>query len=307
MMFNEDLKKRFIKERKEEVVLPHRYLECQFSKTSEMEIALNKDISSFTYYEIVEYYKLLNLTSVNVITVMNSQFSMYTDWCLQQNLVKDGQNHFLEVKLSDFLDCLNKGYVSKKIITKETLYKRIEQLPNARDAFVLLGLFEGLSGKESCELVKLRPEDVNGNNLSLCTGRTIKVSDKLIELIHACQEEQQYISLTGHRLRVFPLAYTGYVLKDYPNVKSDSAFQGGRRIYNIVRRSLEYFDEKNVMTANDIANSGKINMIKERSAALKMAFEEYIYSDYVQEIEEQFNCDIKKKAFILKYEDYLVS
>ena len=95
-MYNEERKRRFISEHNVEVTLPNNYLECQFNKISNVEETLNKDLCNFTFYEITEYYKLLNLTSTVSLSVMNSQFSLYTQWCLQQNLVDDGQNHFLE-------------------------------------------------------------------------------------------------------------------------------------------------------------------------------------------------------------------
>ena len=83
-MYNKEHKERFIAERDNKS-----YLECQFKKVSFMEFELNKDVSNFTFYEIIEYYKLLNTCSLEYLRVLNSQFSLYTQWCLQQNLVNE--------------------------------------------------------------------------------------------------------------------------------------------------------------------------------------------------------------------------
>ena len=93
-MFNEELKKRFINERNEEVSIGDSYLQIQFDKVEKMEVELNKDLCNFTVYDIREYYKMLNIASIESLTNMNSQFSIYTNWCMQQNLVNDNKNNF---------------------------------------------------------------------------------------------------------------------------------------------------------------------------------------------------------------------
>lgn len=49
----------------------------------------------------------------------------------------------------------------------------------------------------------------------------------------------------------------------------------------------------------------KIDMIKNRSAELGISAKDYIYSDYIREVEEKYNCKIVKSVFWIKYEDYL--
>jgi hypothetical protein len=47
-MYNKEHKERFMAEREN-----REYLECQFKKVSFMEFELNKDVSNFTFYEIL--------------------------------------------------------------------------------------------------------------------------------------------------------------------------------------------------------------------------------------------------------------
>lgn len=306
-MFNEEIKKRFIAERDKTVILPNNYLECQFNKVSYMEEELNKDVSNFTYYEIIEYYKLLNTSSADSLSVMNSQFSLYTQWCLQENLVKDNQNHFLEVTYENYKSCINKAIFDLSILKREVLDEWIEQLPNPKDKFVLLGLFEGLKGKDFCELAKLRLSDINGNRATLCTGRKVELSNKLISIIEECVEENTYYSISGKGVKTTTLIDNGYIIKDYPNVKSNvSDFQIGRKIYNSVTRILNYFGVLEYMSANSVYESGKIDMINRRSRELGITGNEYVYSDYIKEVEEKYNCNIVKNIYVLKYDGYLV-
>lgn len=304
-IYNKELKLQYIKEKNQEAVLPSNYLENQFFKVSEMEREINKDVSNFTVYEIIEYFKLLNLTSLESLKVMNSEFSMYTQWCLQKSLVVDNQNHFLEITNDILADCLNKAILNMKIISRDTILSWTEQLPNPKDQFVLLGLFEGLKGKDFCELAKLREQDIDDNIAHLCTNRDIELSDKLLNIIEECIKEDKYYSITGAGTKVTTLVDNGYIIKDYPNARDDvSDFQIGRKIYNGITRTLNYFDVLKFMSANSIAEAGKLYMIKERAKELGISNKDYIYS-HISEVEKKFNCRIVKSLFWVKYEGYL--
>ena len=303
-MFNEERKMRFIEEREEEVVLPASYLSTQFNKIEKMENEFDKDLCNFTAYEIIEYYKMLNITSIESLAVMNSQFSLYTNWCLKQNLVKDNQNHFLEINYDILGECMNKALFNMRMVSRETILGWIDMLVNPRDQFIILALYEGIRGKENCELVQLKPEDVKGNIVTLCTGRQIKISDQLAKIIKQCIATDEYYGGGG---RSFPLIENGYVIKDYNNVKDDvNSYQQGKRIYNSISRTIKAVDKKYIVTANSIVESGKLDMIKNRSEELGMTPKEYITSDYIKEVEQQYGCTIVHTVYLKKYKDYLV-
>lgn len=305
-IYNEEMKQRYIKEKNKSSIISAYYLECQFDKVSSMEKEYGKDVSNFTVYEIIEYYKMLNLSSLDSIVVMNSHFSMYTQWCLQENSVVDNQNHFLEMTMDMLKGCLNKMLVDMKIISRDIILDWVSQLPNPRDQFILLGLFEGLKGKGFCELARLKPEDIIGNTAHLYTGRTIQISNELISIARNCVEEDKYYSISGRGIKTMPLICRGYIIKDYPNAREDvSDFQLGRKIYNSITRVLDYFDMKRIMSANTITESGKIYMIKERAKILRKTSKNYIYSDYIKEVEEKYDFRMIRSTFWLKYEEYL--
>ena len=165
MIYNKELKARYIQEKNENATLPSNYLECQFNKVGKFENELNKDVHDFTIYEIIEYYKTLNVSSLEVLAVLNSHLSLYTQWCLQQSIVVDNQNHFLEISLDQLKGCLNKVLIDKKIVNRQQVVEYCESIPNPKDQVVILGLFEGIKGKDFADFVNLRPEDVSENKL----------------------------------------------------------------------------------------------------------------------------------------------
>ena len=307
MMYNKELKERYIKEKSIISTLPNNYLNCQFNKVGKYEKELNKDVHDFTVYEIVEYYKILNVSSLEILAVLNSHLSLYTQWCLEQSIVVDNQNHFLEIDLERMRSCLNKVLIEKKIVSREQIIEWTSSLPNPKDQFVILGLFEGLKGKDFCDLVNLRPEDINGNILTLIDGREIEVSDELIKYAEDSMFESTYYSSSGSQIKTMPLVDKGYVIKDYPNTKEGtSAFAKGRIIYNGIARSLKYIGVLSFTSANSIYESGKIWMIKNRAKELGVSTKDYVYSNHIKEVEHQFGCKIVKSVFWLKYEDHLV-
>ena len=95
-MFNEEIKERYIKEKKSTTIMPKTFLEDIFKNIESYEIKLNKDACNFTTFEITEYYSLLNISSLEFLKVMNNQLALYTEWCQSSNLVKDNQNHYRE-------------------------------------------------------------------------------------------------------------------------------------------------------------------------------------------------------------------
>lgn len=305
-MYNAEYKERFISEREKECILPNGYLRCQFKKVSSMEHELNKDVSNFTFYEIIEYYKLLNTHSANILRVLNSQLSYYTQWCLQHNLVVDGQNHFLEMRTEDYESCINTKLFDLTIVNRSTVLEWVDALPNPKDQLILLGLFEGIKGKDFCELGNLRPEDVNENIVKLYTGRVIQISNKLSSIINDCILEDTYYSTTGKEKKTMPLINKGYVIKDYPNTKDGiSEFQRGRQIYNSVQRIMQFIGVYPSISASRIYESGKLHMIKERSEQLGINCIDYINSNHINEVEKKYNCTIMKKYYIIKYKSYL--
>ena len=306
-MYNEELKFRFINERDEQIITSNNYLVNLFEKSSVTEEELNKDLCNFTFYEIEEFYKLLNASSINALSVINSHYSSYTQWCMQQNLVADGQNHFTEMWFGNFSNCINKGKMNMQVLSKEIIYDVIKQLNNPKDQFIILGLFEGIKGKDFCELANLKPEHIKGNVVQLCTGREVEISNKLLSIIEDCIETHEYYATTGKEEKVIPLVDNGYIIKDYPNVQDGRLEKrSGRSVKNSIERTVKGLGLHGIVTANNIVESGKLNMIKEQAKEKGMSCKEYICSSHLNDVKEKFNCTISTSRYIIKYEDYLL-
>lgn len=303
-MYNQELKERYIKDKNDSTVISPLYLERLFKKTADIERELGKDISNFTAYEIIDYLKTRNFSSLEIVRVIVSQLKMYTDWCMQENLVLDNQNHFMELDIQIMNDCVNKLILKKRVITKEQFDEWVNEMPNPKDKFILLCLFEFGKSNHYQDIAQIKLSDFNENELQLTSGRTVQVSDQLLRTAKETDEEIFYYVL--HSDKKYRMKDIGYIVKYYGNIEEDSQdIQIGKRIYYIIVKSLSYLGVENWMSANAIVESGKIHMIKKRAAELGMTPKEYVYSPYIEEVNKQYDCKIVRSTFVAKYGDFL--
>lgn len=283
-MYNEDVKKRFIEEKENTTIMSPNFILNKFKHIESTENELGKDLSNFTTDEIISYYKLSNFTSYDSLNITNNLFARYTQWCLQNSLVKDNQNHYLEFTPHILNTCMNKALIAQKIISKDTLYSWIKDLENPRDIFVFLCLFEFGRSKDFVEISNAKLKDLNGNELTLCTGRTVKISNELKNIIYDCVDATTYVAITSDRNGSKPtlrnLVDNGSIMKmTYnSNINANDATKG-RGIYSLIQRNLDYLDVQSNISANDIVDSGKIHFIKERAKELGITTYEYVYKD----------------------------
>lgn len=310
-MYNESIKKRYIDEKENSTNTPNGYLARMFDKTEHFEEMCNKDVCCFTVYEIMDFYKTINISSLESLVVLNSHLSLYTQWCLQQNLVPDCQNHFDEIDSDTLVKCINRATLDKSIITRKTLELWLGQLNNPSDAFVMYCLFEGIKGQNFCEIYNLKLSDFSGNKVKLCTGREMIVSDRLVELAKITDQTIEYHAVSKSNTKVYPLIDEGYIIKKFHNskdVEEVNEFQRGRRIYKILLRNFEFLEVADYMKPNSLVDSGKIDYINKRAKELEMSGIQFLESEYIDEIESKYCYDMKrlKISFIRKYKECLI-
>lgn len=305
--YNIERKERFIQFRLVQgVTLPPDYLPNMFKLSGSTEKELEKDICEFTVNEIKNYYKKLNRTSEQSLAVMNSMLSVYTEWCIKQRLVRDNQNHFDEMTLEQFSECVNKLYKDKSIITRESLLKLIEQLDNPCDQFIFLALFEGIKGDNNKDLWSLHLSDFHDNLVTLQSGRKVIVSNKLVEIARECAEATVYYSVKAEPNEFKFAESDDTIIKNYVNVKSDvDEFQKGKRIYNKFIRCANFLGIK-FMRMNSIINSGKVAFVNERATDAGMSAFDWMTVSNLKQLDEQYGDHTVRNVFYRRNKDYLV-
>ena len=286
-MYNEDLKKRYITEKNELVTIDKYYLPNIFKKTEPFENLLNKDLCNFTTEEIESMIKLCGFTSYNMITTFISTCSIYTNWCMNQGMVLDSQNHFLEIRPEQYSLLVNKAIYEMRTVDRDQIERWINELPNPSDRFVFLGVFEGIKGKEYSEFVDIVRDDINLDKSTIrlkgAKGE-MKFSKLLCNIGIESADTMTYTPLTGKMERESKFIPSDKVIKDMANIRDGGKSKTlGRRIYFRLLRSFKYLGIDSFFDSNALQNSGMIYMIKQRSDELNITKEEYIYN-HINEI-----------------------
>ena len=306
-MYNQELKERYRKEKESYTTVSAYYFSSLFKRIEPFEEQLNKDASNFTAYEIINMYKTLAIMSLDTIVTMNSNLSMYTQWCIQQNLVNDYQNHYLEMTRDMLASFVNKLAMDKKVVSRKQVLDWCQQLPNPSDSFCLLGLFEGIRGGGYLELALAKIEDFHDNTFTAYNGREIKVSTTLIEYAKLSNETLEYQSISQNMTKEVNLNDNGRIIKDYPNVRrSESLPVLRRRTQSRLARIFDYVGILEYMNGNDIRMSGVIEMINNRCKELQISGKDYIYGIGIEEIKKQYDFKVVPSVFMDKFSEYLV-
>ena len=306
-MYNQELKERYRKEKESYTTVSAYYFSSLFKRTEPFEEQLDKDASNFTTYEIINMYKTLAIMSLDTIATMNSNLSMYTQWCIQENLVNDYQNHYLEITRDMMASFVNKLAMDKKVVSREQVLDWCQQFPNPSDSFCLLGLFEGIRGGGYLELALAKMEDFHDNIFIAYNGREIKVSFTLIEYAKQSNETIEYQSISRNMEKEVNLIENGRIIKDYPNVRrTESLPVLRRRTQSRLARIFNYMGILEYMNGNDIRMSGVIEMINSRCKELGINGKDYIYGIGIEEIKKQYDFKVVSSVFMDKFGEYLV-
>lgn len=301
-MYNEDRKRRFITLKESDTSLSQYYLPSIFRKSESIEEKLGKDLCEWTITEIIDFYKYIDNNSFDSLSVINSNYTQYTTWCLKEGFVPDGQNHFLEITPQIILECINNSYFDKSIITRDELISNVDQLNNFTDRFMFYALFEGICGAEFCEITEAKISDVEENIIHLCTGRDLKISSKLKDVIAETAMETTYETF-GENQRIFP-----YRLEDsdkiFKMVRNVSGSASGKTVSKRYARCADAIGISRLITPKRLMLSGKFHYIKEVMRKEGLTIDEFLANDrYVEEVNRIFEVDKirSKMTFKNKY------
>lgn len=301
-MYNTEIKERYLKYKNDESISPNDNLRRMFLMLAQFEKKLSKDVCNFTGYEIENMYKTINYATYESLSSLNSNLKRYTGWCQSEGLVIDGLNHYEEFDREQLLGYINKALFNKRIVTRDELLIRIKSLPNYSDAFIVLAIFEGIKGRELSELDGINIEQIKGNEIKLNSGRTINISDELIELAHKSSEEDEYSTITSTETKtVKRVGLPGQIIKELPRT-SDGNFYN--RMIHRIKRIFDYLD-MSYMKITQLQDSGKIEMIKSKAAEMNLPAIDCALKVKEDILRQYGNAQFKTSDFVSKYSEFL--
>lgn len=310
-MYNEHIKMSCIEEKTNSSTVNKYQLPAMFERCEMFEEQLGKDVSNFTLREAENMFRTLRFKTYDSIRLEAQYLSDYTEWCIAHGYVPDGQNHFAisEFTREMLMSCVSRVYQQNRIVDRETILEWCDMALNVSDKALMLGLFEGIKGKNYCEFVYMRRGDVSlADKVVRVVGRDepVHISEELARFLLHSAEVNEYIPYTEYG-REMEYEESDLVFKNLKNTDdSVSELMKGRRIQRKLNKVLGHIGVSEFITANAIYTSGIIWMAKKEGERLGMSAGNVIRTrEYRNMIDKQFNCRINVGNLFIKYGEIL--
>ena len=263
--YNGEFKKQYLIENESRNMFLTSNVDLLFRRIAYMEKYLDKDLYDFSVEEILGYYKYLLTPSLESLMVMNNQYKLYAAYALRRGMIKDNQNHYDEIDINTLNTCVHSGLANAKTITRDKLIDVLESsdVENVSDRVIALAIFEGICGKELSELSELKPEDINDQNniVALCSGRKLKISDKLKFWCYESADEYTYYNSLNKLPNKSYISTDKRVIKRLSNSTVDTLHQR----HKTINRRLDHLISItgcNAFGVGALRESGRLEMIK---------------------------------------------
>ena len=282
-MFNAERKQQFLSEKEENAIVSKNLINA-FESAAEIEKKLNKDMCEWTSEEIINFYRYLSTPYVQSLIQLHNALSNYATWCMINGLIKNNQNHYLEIRTEMLLKCVDTNTLVNTIITREKLFDDIKLLPNESDKFIMLGIFEGIPISDDV-MKNVKVSDLHGNVLELSNGNSIDISNELIHYMMAANEETEYQAF-GKREIFIPFVPSPTVIKYTINNTSNnmtSTVVIGARF----RRCIKFLEMPNGTTIKTLSESGRLDYMGVLADRYHVGMEETITIPEIRLIHEK--------------------
>ena len=266
-----------------------------FKKTAILEEPLDKDVCNFSLGEIADLMSVMGCGSLGSLESRISVLRSYTQFCLAKNQVLDGQNHFDEVTKRMCMEYVDSVKQARSYISKQEVYSIVDRLPNAKDKYLVLAPYEGIYGKNLCELIELTTDDILPDcAIKTCTGRVLPVTLKLYEIIVEAGNTYEYFSPDEKSRK---LKQSNLIYKPIESVLT--ADKANSKQLNVKLAKLkQYIDDMPVLGVGILKRSGFYNGLYE----LSLKYSNLQFNDMLKQPEVKEWCnryEINQKSLAL--------
>lgn len=281
-MYNEERKQQYLSEKQNRAIMSNNLANAMVL-AEEKEKILDRDMCEWNQDEAIDFFKYLSSNSVQTLVQLKNSIEGYVDWCQTNGLVRDNQNHWRDVTTEMLCDCINFPAFKRNVSTREEFLKNIRTIPNYRDRFLYLGLFEGI---RSSYITKIKLSDLVQDILVLPDGNKITISRELVNIMHDANDEENCVLLKfGKEDRTSPYVAGDEILKDTVGFRKKSRILDGNAL--ISRRLFVCNEYMGVSyTVKSIQESGRLEMIRELAKEMNIEPEKFLDNPELRSIHE---------------------
>jgi len=300
-MYNEKRKQQYLDEKSQDAKIADNIIKA-FEDSEQYEEKIGRDISEWTTDQILGFYVKLATPYVQTLIVLHSSLGQYAEWCLQNGLIGDNQNHFREISASTVHRCADVHALKDRVFTRDELLEEIYRLPNDSDKFIILGLFEGIPIHDGV-MARIVMGDLDGDELTLRNEAGIRIGTRTIsrELRHIMEnanDEKIYTSMASEQ-RSYP-----YDLNEKTIIKTILSRRNALRctvpaLANRMRNCFKWLGYENI-TIKSIMESGRIQFIKDYCKENKVTWQTAVNDKIRRTIHEDIYGRIQSKPVYMK-------
>lgn len=318
MYYNQERKERYIKKEEGNTALPYNFFPRWFGRSEKFETKYGLDLCDWTSLQIVDFYNYY-VKGIGELRNAHSQFKKYANWCIQNGLAHDTQNHFDEIDPDTLLNYINKTEIRKRIITREELTNGLPRLENPVDQFFMLALFEGLRGAAYSEITAAKLSQIDGNYINTISGRRLRISNTIKTIADDSAKEYIYYTLrsNGGIRRTKLIGTNDEIFKLSEVAKFDTQEERDKSAYASLRLKFKNIKQQmglnETMKYDDIYISGMIDAVSRALKENNIDFETfYLDKKYATKRDElifiygnRLDIGQPRKDFFAQYGEYL--
>lgn len=300
-----------------------------FKGACKVEKFYEKDLSEFNQQEVIYLLKRVGGRTRNYLYVLCSFFADYYTWCLSEKLIQDVDNKYVLEKYTMMIEnVMPHDSMEERFFTKKVFLEYLDKIYAPENKLISYAIYLSILGEDFEELIHMRIEDLDEENkeMSLVTGRVVKVDDLFIELLKAANSKMFYdedgkLQSSSRRVDLYNYIENGYVLKQLTRGTNKPVTKSTiiGRLTTIKKQS-----GNKSMTPLVIYKNGLVEHIRgrfdEKGMSLEEAFmskvlstKKKIYKNLYEEIQEyidEFGSTISAKTlkndvvkYLYRYED----
>lgn len=307
-MYNEEVKMQYLNSFESEI---KPIIKARLQKAAFYEELLQKDMYAMSSAEALDMFTTFNLSSLQSLRGYVRDCRKYVDWCVDQGLTET--NNLRQIKQKQLEQCVSPFKKASRFIPYETVTGLIQNLINPMDKAIVWGLYFGLNGEGSKELVLLREQHLHPDRetvsipepLSKPERMEIYMPKEIQELFLEAMNTYTYIDFKG---RTLPLEGDGIVkvftMKKEGKIETSDLNKARMRIVERLRKFNNIYGISN-LSITTLTASGMIKMIRDLAQKANMTANDFINTEGFQQVRTQYNIQMITPQFRINYKDYL--
>lgn len=255
LCYNEATKKKYIESLKETF---RKNAENYFLESAGFENTTGKDIALFGAEELFDFFKSIDVITINKVYRYVTFFTDYAEWYFANNKPSH-DNHIAEITKEKMIAYTTEIVNKETFIPKELLLKLVSEIPSYVDQFLIMCIYEGVRGEEYRDAMMLKADDIDvGNRIfHLQSGKDITVSQELIDIALRASKQTGYVlpqsPFSTKRPAGGNLDEAEYIFRVRDNSSRETP--GASRIYNRFMAYKDFFENPE-FTPIRLADSG---------------------------------------------------